>query len=407
MLGEESKKCINCGFCDAACPTYPASGYDPIITARGRAHLGKLLYDELKEKGVSKLSVTDSFYSCLDCHACVEVCPTGVDAGRVSDIGKMIITSQDGLKKKQENPVARMVVNATMKYLNPLGVREKCDSWSRGISFKSNSDTLLYTGNMYQLMGYSVAMGKRRKIVGKTVASIFSGLASAAPATLRMIVGKPDNKVSEAMDRNLRNIVQLLEKSGVFPDYMGKDEPYPGTFLNDLGYHEEFYRYSNMVSDMFRQRGYRRIITVDPHTHELLRDVYPRNVENFDFEIVYYLDLIDSSTLRGTNEEVVFHEPCHFVLSGNPYNIPLSLLSKVAKTHLAERSGKRNVCCGGPVELMFPDISDKVSSMRYDQLMEQESDKIVTACPICYANLSKHGNVVELSEILKEASAMI
>lgn len=405
MLGEESGKCISCGFCDSACPTYPSSGYDPVITARGRAQLGKRLYDDITSRGQSELSVSDPFYSCLDCHACVEVCPTGVDAGKVSDLGKMVIVSGKGIRNSQEKMEAKMIVSATMKYNNPLGVREKCAEWADDLKFESGTDTLLYTGNMYQLMAYSASMRHKRQRAGKTFTRMASRIASSSPWILRAGSRSYDPDVMNTMSRNLRNIVELLRKSGVKFGYLREEEPYPGTFIHDLGYFREFREYANRVTDIFRKGGYRKIITLDPHTFELLRDVYPKYVDHFDFEVVYYLDLLDTGILKRTGDHIVFHEPCHLVLSKNSYNTPKAILSEISNLKLPERSGKRTFCCGGPSELLFSGLTDTISSIRFNQLKETGGDRIVTSCPICFVNLSRDGSVHDISDILAESVA--
>lgn len=402
-LGEESVKCISCGFCDSVCPTYSASEHDPVITARGRAQLGMRLFDDMIRKGSTELSVGESFYSCLDCHACVQVCPTGVDAGRVSDIGKRILSLKYPGIKKQERPEAGMIVSATMKFMNPLGVREKCADWAKGMKFDTESTTILYTGNMYQLMAYTSTMEKNRVRMGEGVSKLASQLASRFSSLVKMASVRPDKNLQEDMNRNLRNVVTLLNASGVSHDYLREEEPYPGTLIYDLGYYREFSEYAKIVTKIFKSRGYRRIVTVDPHTHELLRDVYPRYVEDFDFEILYYLDLVDSSLFKKGSERVVFHEPCHFVLSELPYNKPLDILQRLHDTTLPDRSGKRTMCCGGPDELLFSNLSSVISEERYSQLKNTNAERIVTACPICYSNLSKHGVTSELAEILVDA----
>ena len=89
-MKEEVEKCVNCGFCESVCPTLPASGFRSTIGARGRVDLGKAFIAEMNNAGRSELKISDSFYSCLDCFACLQVCPAGVNAGKVSGIGREI-----------------------------------------------------------------------------------------------------------------------------------------------------------------------------------------------------------------------------------------------------------------------------------------------------------------------------
>lgn len=79
------RKCVHCGFCTATCPTYQLLG-DELDGPRGRIYLIKDLLE------------TDSFNSqsrqhldrCLTCRSCETTCPSGVEYGRLLDIGRVI-----------------------------------------------------------------------------------------------------------------------------------------------------------------------------------------------------------------------------------------------------------------------------------------------------------------------------
>ena len=126
---------------------YPASGYTMSKGARGRVDLGKSLLLDLVRDGKSTMDVSDSFYSCLDCYACVQVCPAGVNAGKVSQISREIIVSGKYSDKDHRKNIANMIVSTTRRYHDPLGLNRKLSGWADGIKFSENSSTLLYTGN--------------------------------------------------------------------------------------------------------------------------------------------------------------------------------------------------------------------------------------------------------------------
>ncbi|MCL4340779.1 MAG: (Fe-S)-binding protein, partial [Candidatus Thermoplasmatota archaeon] len=372
--------------------------YDLWKGARGRVILGKELLNSVKSENHSDLQLSDSFYSCLDCFACLQVCPAGVNAGVVSHLSRSILTDRGS--KIDENPYAKMIVAATMKYMNPLGIRKGLDSWASGLKFSDHSENLLYTGNMYQLMAYTGKMNAMRSMMGSALSRFMAGLAADMPSLVRISATQYDGTFKATLDEALRNIAELLKSSGVDFSYMGGSEPYPGTFIYDLGYLREFREYSAKVYGMLKSTGARRIITVDPHTYDLLRNVYPKYVDGFDLEVVFYADMLEASKIHNTGKKVAFHEPCHFVLRTDAYNRPLELLKSASEVLLPSRSGKRTRCCGGPDELIFPDLSEKISRDRYAELESTGADEIVTACPICLSNLSKGGKVRDMSGIL-------
>lgn len=397
-LENEVGKCISCGFCESVCPTLPAAGYDLWKGARGRVIMGKEVLNAVNSGKADSLKISDSFYSCLDCNACLYVCPAGVNAGLVSHLSREVITS--GRLEGNENSLAGMIVAVTMRYMNPLGVREQCANWFEGMKADADSSDLLYTGNMFQLMAYTKKMSELRGRMGSSLSSFMSRIVANVPWLIKLVSNRKDSGFAESLDNSLRNIVKLLAASGTSFNYLGKDEPYPGTFIHDLGYKELFRVYANKVTEIFRKAGARRIITVDPHTYDLLKNTYPEFVDDFDMEVVHYLDLIGEVDFRQSEEKITFHEPCHFSLREEVYNVPLETLKRTSRVDLPPRSGRRTMCCGGPDELLFPEISHKVSNNRYEELDNMASDKIVTACPICYSNLNKGIKVIEIGDYL-------
>lgn len=402
QLGDETEKCISCGFCESVCPTLSASDYVSTKGARGRVLLARAVYNDLRENGRTELRIADSFYSCLDCYACVHVCPAGVNAGRVSDVAKQVITSGKYTEENQEKAVARMIVSAIMKYRNPLGLREKSAEWAEGIEFDDGSDTLFYTGNMYQMMAYSKSLGSMKGVLGEKFTDVLAGLIARRPSLVRVTGTMYDSGTRTSMERSLRNIVSLLKKAGVKMGYLRKEEPYPGTFLYDLGYTDEFREYANEIYRMFSSKGIRKVITTDPHTYDIMKNQYPEFVDGFDLEIVYYLDLLNDLEFRKSDENVTLHEPCHFVLRENDYNVPRDILSRSARLKMPLHSGKSNFCCGGPDELLFTGISGRVSDTRFEELKSTGAEKIITACPICFVNLSKDRTVTDIADFLVE-----
>lgn len=399
-LEAEVGKCISCGFCESVCPTLSPSGYDLWKGARGRVLVAKELANDLRSGSNGILHVSDSFYSCLDCYACLYVCPAGVNAGIVSHTSREIIAS--GMLPENENPVAKMIVSTTMKYLNPLGVREKASRWAEGLNFNDNSPDLLYTGNMFQLMPYTKNLNSLRNLMGRRMSKFMAGLVGKHPSLIGFIGNRRDMDLDARMSQSLRNIVELLESSGLNVKYLGSNEPYPGTFIYDLGYADQFRIYAEKVTKILKDSGAKRIITIDPHTFDLLKNTYPKFVRDFDFEVVHYIDLIKDLDFGKSGEKVTFHEPCHLVLRESPYNSPMDLLRQTSEVVLPARSGRKTRCCGGPNELLFPELSEKISEQRYGELRETGASRVVTACPICFTNLAKDEKTIEISDFLIE-----
>jgi glycolate oxidase iron-sulfur subunit len=80
------RKCVHCGFCTATCPTYQLLG-DDLDGPRGRIYLIKRVLEGGPVSGRTRLHLD----RCLTCRACETTCPSGVQYGRLADIGRAVV----------------------------------------------------------------------------------------------------------------------------------------------------------------------------------------------------------------------------------------------------------------------------------------------------------------------------
>jgi len=85
------RACVHCGFCTATCPTYQLLG-DELDGPRGRIYLMKELLEGGKVSNKTQLHLD----RCLTCRACESTCPSGVQYGRLVDIGRGIVEKAVG-----------------------------------------------------------------------------------------------------------------------------------------------------------------------------------------------------------------------------------------------------------------------------------------------------------------------
>ena len=79
------RKCVHCGFCTATCPTYQLLG-DELDGPRGRIYLLKGMLEGDAVTARTQLHLD----RCLSCRACETICPSGVQYGRLVDIGRKL-----------------------------------------------------------------------------------------------------------------------------------------------------------------------------------------------------------------------------------------------------------------------------------------------------------------------------
>ena len=83
------RKCVHCGFCTATCPTYQLLG-DELDGPRGRIYLIKQVLEGVRPTAKTQLHLD----RCLTCRNCETTCPSGVQYGRLVDIGRKVVEEQ-------------------------------------------------------------------------------------------------------------------------------------------------------------------------------------------------------------------------------------------------------------------------------------------------------------------------
>ncbi|MBJ7314122.1 glycolate oxidase subunit GlcF [Rugamonas sp. CCM 8940] len=83
------RACVHCGFCTATCPTYQLLG-DELDGPRGRIYLIKQVLEGAPVTAKTQLHLD----RCLTCRNCESTCPSGVQYGRLADIGRKVVEAR-------------------------------------------------------------------------------------------------------------------------------------------------------------------------------------------------------------------------------------------------------------------------------------------------------------------------
>ena len=106
----ELYKCVHCGFCLQACPTYVETGLEA-ESPRGRIALMKAVNE-------GRIGITDSVIShwdlCIQCRACEVACPSGVPYGNLIEA-----TMQQVASRRKPGIISRTVASLALKQTLP------------------------------------------------------------------------------------------------------------------------------------------------------------------------------------------------------------------------------------------------------------------------------------------------
>lgn len=298
------------------------------------------------------------------------------------------------VEEEQLRFIRRILTKSLMEDYLPFPVNKSvCHEWAKGLNVRKGGETILYTGCSYQLAGlgkmFDDFLPRLSKLKG---VEALSGLAK---KYLKM--------KDERSTKILRNIYSLLKDKIEF-GYLYEDEPYSGTILLEMGMLQEFKEYGKKVVDLFNSYNVKRIITIDPHTHYTLYRL--KEMFSWNVEIENYLEILKglNVTIPKVDEtQYVFHDSClysRFLDMRDTIREVIRNLGITIKEDEMVTGKDTSMCCGGPLAPINKEVSDKIAKKRAEAL-KSVSNKVLLACPFCYANLSPYVEAYDIAEVVK------
>jgi len=286
---------------------------------------------------------------------------------------------------------------------DPLGMKSVYwTKWAKEANLSRSGETLLLTARMYQMLPYIMQVtglvASARPFLSRnglgtmvTVGNRFMG------DKILRLKALGSNKLKSKSETILKGIVSTLGVIGQRPAYLYEDEPYSGVLLYDLGLDEYIQEHIRQTYSLLKSRNVKKVIGVDPHTVFMLKEIYPKYIENYDIEVKHYMEILaenaevlKESSKKRLEKNFVIHDSCYMTRE-------LGVIDQVRKVSAClgitimepENTKLDTACCGGPIEYAFRDLTERVSRARIQELANVSKD-IIVECPICLINLSKY-----------------
>ncbi|MBW1894425.1 MAG: (Fe-S)-binding protein [Deltaproteobacteria bacterium] len=289
---------------------------------------------------------------------------------------------------------------------DPLGFKKDYwTGWTEGLNLPRDGRTVLLTARMYQMLPYVIQatdmVASVKPILPllsvKAFSKMFEKAGSMAGEVVLRLKAKGARDVKDKGENALKGIVSALGKAGEYPAYLYETEPYSGVLLYDLGLERHIASHVKKVYQQFKSRGVEKIITVDPHTTFMLKEVFPIYINNYNLEVLHYLEVIQGKiedlkppTAQKLPKEFVMHDSCVMTRDLGIVEQARQVAASLGITLLEPENTKQDTaCCGGPVEYAYADLSGKISNIRIQELADICKNILVT-CPICLINLMKY-----------------
>ena len=413
---EDLGRCVHCGLCLNACPTYLVTGLE-VESPRGRIHMAKLVAD-----GRSELtpSIQGHWELCLQCRACEAVCPSGVPYGRIQEHARAQLdadapTNKSGRRMRKfvlRNVVARRRVLS----LAVAPARWYANSFVRGLLRRSGLLRGRLASIEAQLPG---RVGKPRRPSPPGPFSRLPSLAGEGESKSRgvlftgCIMGELFGEVHRSTERVYERAGTALEAADG-QGCCGALHAHDG----DLAFARKLARKNiaalegtsgpivvNSAGCGAAMKEYGDLLAKEPR--------WADRAAAFSARVKDASELLENLPAGQFTGRVTYQDACHLAHAQRIKDGPRALLRAQQGCELIETPGA-DVCCGaaGIYSLTQPEMSAQLRSRKAEQFVAARPDVIVTANPGCQmqyeAAVREAGikaRVMHLMEVLDEATS--
>jgi Fe-S oxidoreductase len=362
-------RCFRCGYCKFTddyyainCPSYQKFHFET-YSPGGRMWLIRAL---LNNEIAMSPHYADVLYSCITCGNCKEHCvfTFNDDLLNVFESAKTELVGEGRIPPPVRDYFKAITVNGN-PYKEP---QEERGSWAEGtdIQLYSNQEYLFYVGD----------------------------------------VGSYD----ERGKKMARSVGSLLAESGLSIGILGNEEKSDGNDVKALGEKWLFEQLANDNIGLFKKKGVKKIVTLDPHAFNVFAQEYPKL--GGTFKIWHYSQVLallvkeKKIPLSKYEIKVTYHDPCYLGRHNRVYQEPREALEAVPGLELVEMTRNRTdaFCCGGGGGNFFTDIlgtgPESPNRIRIREALDTGAEVVAVACPICAKMLEDAIKAEELEEKL-------
>ncbi|MGO8732599.1 MAG: (Fe-S)-binding protein [Terriglobia bacterium] len=410
-------RCIRCGLCLNACPTYRELGLE-MDSPRGRIY-------QIIQVEQGRLPLGESFVRhidlCLDCRACETACPSGVEYGKLVEVARGQID-----KYYKRPPLAALMRKLFFYQLLPY--RRRLEVAGKILRFyqRSGLERLVLASRLLKLMPWNLhrvaALAPRME---KPFFTERLGTVIPAVGTRRYRVAFFAGCIANLSFARLNDAtLRVLAKNGcevVIPGEQGCC----GALHVHAGMRDMARELAKQNIRTFMADGFDAVITNAAGCGSVLKE-YPLlfEEEDRDFlepakafsgklrDVTEFLAGIDfNKEFAVTKVRATYQDSCHLGHAQKIRSAPRKLLEAVPGLELVELK-ESEICCGsaGLYNVVHNDMAEKLLQSKMRRIDETKADLILTANPGCLlqlrAGVSRAGGerrVLHVVEILDEA----
>ena len=368
QINQLADQCVKCGLCLPHCPTYQ-SALTENESPRGRIALLQALANRQLTPAPKLREHLDH---CLICRRCQRGCPSGVEYGRLFELGEQLLETGQRISPATRLGLALTHHSAWLRALGLLVILgQRSGLWWLGRRLGLNRISPLWRrGLNLPALPLPLSPGRQYPAVGtqRGRVALFTGCISSA-----------------ADGHTLRDTIAVLQHLGFAVSLPGT-QGCCGALPAHGGRHEIAAALAEQNRAAFDNHYDAVIVTASGCATQLLNVSLPCPV----YDAVSFVTdhWPESASLRKSREVVAVHEPCSAQNVLRNSQDSYRLLQRIPGLTTLPLADNIN-CCGaaGSYLLRYPDMADRLRAPKLESIARQQPDRIVTTNIGCALHL--------------------
>ena len=161
-------------------------------------------------------------------------------------------------------------------------------------------------------------------------------------------------------------------------------------------------------AELIKQSGAKRLVLSCPICYKVFKEEYQLE----GIEIMHHTQYIDELIKRGklkvdkNDLNYVYHDPCELGRAFGVYDEPREVIESIGNLRKAKSEKELSICCGGSLGSfnLTQQERDEITTNSVNDLMFNNPDEIVTACPLCLKTFARKSPVAvkDIAEVVAD-----
>ena len=335
----------------------------------------------LKAREPRKGYALAQLYSCPSCGLCIDACPMSVNDKMSDDTSAYFMKKlRNGDSKEAKRIAETCLMCGKCVMVCPVSI-ESCD-----IKFS------------------------QRAAVPYEIHSDHSYLESIEPSSpVNSTVLYFAGCMTQLTPKIMRAMKQIMETAGEEYEFLDKDGGICcGRPMMLSGKTAEAQAMIAKNTELIKKSGAKKLVLSCPICYKVFKEEYKLEGIEIQHHTQYIDELIKSGKLKvdKTNVNYVYHDPCELGRAFGVYDEPREVLENVGNLRKAKSEKELSICCGGSLGSfnLSQKERDEITGNSVADLMFNNPDQIVTACPLCLKTFARKSPVPvkDIAEIVAE-----